>query len=238
MSLTRLDKLIAASGLTRSEAAAAIRAGRVAVGGAVITAPETKVEPERGKVTLDGAEILTGLVYIMMNKPAGYVSATEDARERCVTELLPQALRRRGVAPAGRLDKDTEGLLLLTDDGQFAHRVISPRHNVRKLYRAEVEGVLDESDAEAFRQGIVLGDGTRCLSAELTIEAPSTALVAVREGKYHQVKRMLASRGKPVRALRRLAVGGLWLDETLAAGEWRCLTEAERELIFHNDTSK
>ncbi|MCD8253986.1 MAG: 16S rRNA pseudouridine(516) synthase, partial [Oscillospiraceae bacterium] len=224
MSLTRLDKLIAASGLTRSEAAAAIRAGRVAVGGAVITTPETKVEPERGKVTLDGVEILTGLVYIMMNKPAGYVSATEDAREKCVTELLPQALRRRGVAPAGRLDKDTEGLLLLTDDGQFAHRVISPRHNVRKLYRAEVEGILDESDTEAFRQGIVLGDGTRCLSAELTIETPSTALVAVREGKYHQVKRMLASRGKPVRALRRLAVGALWLDETLAAGEWRCLT--------------
>ncbi|MCC8079669.1 MAG: 16S rRNA pseudouridine(516) synthase [Oscillospiraceae bacterium] len=238
MSLTRLDKLIAASGLTRSEAAAAIRAGRVAVGGAVITAPETKVEPERGKVTLDGAEILMGLVYIMMNKPAGYVSATEDARERCVTELLPQALRRRGVAPAGRLDKDTEGLLLLTDDGQFAHRVISPRHNVRKLYRAEVEGVLDESDAEAFRQGIVLGDGTRCLSADLTIEAPYTALEAIREWKYHQVKRMLASRGKPVRALRRLAVGALWLDETLAAGEWRCLTEAERELVFNNDTSK
>ena len=196
-----------------------IRSGRVRVDGIAVTAPETKIDPCTAAVTLDGETLVwREHHYYMMNKPAGVVTATEDPRQRTVLDLLPEELRRMGLFPVGRLDRDTRGLLLLTDDGDFAHRVISPKFAVEKLYDASVEGTPDASDVSAFAEGIVLGDGTKCRPAELEILGEGRCLVTVTEGKYHQVKRMLAARGKPVTALRRLSVGALRLPEELAEG--------------------
>lgn len=172
------------------------------------------------------------LVYLMLHKPAGLVSATEDPREPTVLTLLPEHLRRVGLFPAGRLDKDTEGLLLLTNDGPLAHRLLSPRWHVDKTYFVRVDGQLEADDVEAFRQGVTLADGLECLPAGLEIlEEPDTGIVTLREGKYHQVKRMLASRGKPVRYLKRLTMGPLTLDPDLTPGQWRPLTAGELEAL-------
>ena len=216
----RLDKLLADLGLaSRRELKELIRSGRVQVDGQVCKKPEQKVDPAAQTLTLDGEP----LCYrrnrtFMMNKPAGVVTATEDRSERTVLDLLPEEYRRLGLFPVGRLDKDTEGLLLLTNDGEFAHRVISPKFCVEKRYYARVEGKPDGSDVLAFRAGLTLGDGTVCQPAALEILGESECLVTVTEGKYHQVRRMLASRGKPVRELRRLSEGGLSLDENLGPG--------------------
>jgi 16S rRNA pseudouridine516 synthase len=169
----------------------------------------------------------------MLHKPDGVVSSTDAPRDETVLSLLPKELRRIGLFPVGRLDKDTEGLLLLTNDGQLAHRLLAPGKHVDKVYYTEVDGALAPSDCEAFRQGITLGDGTECLPAELELlEEPNQALVTLREGKYHQVKRMLASRGKPVTYLKRLSMGPLELDETLLPGEYRRLTGEEVESLL------
>ena len=225
----RLDRLLSELGVaTRSELRGIIRSGRVSVDGAAVTAPEMRVDPETQHICLDGEELrYRQYRYFVMDKPAGVLSVTEDRKQQTVLDLLPSALRRLGLFPVGRLDKDTSGLLLLTNDGDFAHRVISPKSGVEKRYRAEVEGVPDEEDARAFRAGIVLGDGTQCLPAQLEITGGSACFVTVMEGKYHQVKRMLAARGKPVRALRRLSVGALTIPESLAAGEVYELGEAD-----------
>lgn len=196
-----------------------IRAGRVRVDGAAVTAPETKLDPRTAAVTLDGETLVwKEHHYYMMNKPAGVVTATEDPQQKTVLDLLPEELRRMGLFPVGRLDRDTRGLLLLTDDGDFAHRVISPKFAVEKLYDASVEGTPDASDVSAFEEGIVLGDGTKCRPAKLEITGEGRCLVTVTEGKYHQVKRMLAARGKPVTALRRLSIGALRLPEEFEEG--------------------
>ena len=225
----RLDRLLSELGVaTRSELRSIIRSGRVSVDGAAVTAPEMRVDPETQHICLDGEELrYRQYRYFVMDKPAGVLSVTEDRKQQTVLDLLPPALRRLGLFPVGRLDKDTSGLLLLTNDGDFAHRVISPRSGVEKRYRAEVEGIPDEEDVRAFRAGIVLGDGTRCLPAQLEITGGSVCFVTVMEGKYHQVKRMLAARGKPVTALRRLSVGALTIPESLAAGEVSELGEAD-----------
>lgn len=181
-------------------------------------------------MTVDGHPILREkYVYLMLHKPAGLISSTEDPREPTVLTLLPPHLRKIGLFPVGRLDKDTEGLLLLTNDGALAHRLLSPNKHVDKVYYAEVDGTLDPTDQEAFKQGITLGDGTQCLPAELEIlDPPDQCLVTLREGKYHQVKRMLASRGKPVRYLKRLTMDSLRLDPALPMGAWRPLTDEEK----------
>lgn len=225
----RLDKLLGNTGRwSRKEAQALIRAGRVSVDARAQRDPSAK-PPEGAKLSVDGALISTDrLVYLMLNKPVGVVSSTEDPREPTVFSLLPPEYRRMGLFPVGRLDKDTEGLLLLCNDGELAHSLLSPRRHVNKVYLARVEGSLDESDVQAFRAGILLRDGTQCLPAELRICAASEALVTLQEGKYHQVKRMLAARGKHVCYLKRMAMGALSLDSALAAGEFRALTEAER----------
>ena len=164
----------------------------------------------------------------MLHKPAGLVSATEDPRQPTVLELLPQHLRRVGLFPAGRLDKDTEGLLLLTNDGPLAHRLLAPRNHVDKTYFVRVDGELDGADAAAFAAGMMLEDGLACLPAGLEVlEQPDTALVTLHEGKYHQIKRMLAARGKPVVYLKRLTMGPLMLDPALERGEWRPLSAEE-----------
>ena len=219
----RLDRLLSELGAaSRSELRQIIRRGRVSVDGVVVTEPERRVDPEGSEIRLDG-ELLTyrRFRYFMMDKPAGVLSVTEDRKQKTVLDLLPPELKRLDLFPVGRLDKDTSGLLILTNDGDFAHRVISPKSGVEKRYRAEVEGVLDEADVKAFAEGLTLGDGTKCLPARLEITGANTCYVTVMEGKYHQVKRMLASRGKPVVSLRRLSVGALELDEALGPGGFR-----------------
>lgn len=231
--MERLDKLLAATGRwSRKEAKALIKAGRVQVAGERPAGPEDKVEPGT-LVTVDGRPISTETyVYVMLNKPAGVISSTEDPREETVLSLLPNELRRLGLFPVGRLDKDTEGLLLLTNDGPLAHQLLAPNRHVDKVYYTEVDGQLDEADREAFREGLALADGTVCRPAELEILAdPSQALVTLREGKYHQVKRMLAARGKPVVYLKRLSMGPLTLDPSLPAGRWRMLSQEERAAL-------
>lgn len=228
MPLMRLDKLLSeATVFTRSQLKQIIRNGRVTVDGAVITAPEYKLEADAALVRVDGEPVnYSEFHYFMLNKPAGLLSATDDKKQRTVIDLFPTELKRR-LFPVGRLDKDTTGLLLITDDGDFAHTVISPRSEIVKTYRAVTSQPVSDDDIAAFARGIVLADGTQCLPAGLERCDDGSCLVRVMEGKYHQVKRMLASRGKPVVELKRLQIGGLKLDQTLAEGEFRQLTKDE-----------
>ena len=230
----RLDRVLSEAGVaSRSELRAIIRSGRVAVDGAVVTEPETKVDREHSDIALDGRSLCCkSYRYYMMDKPAGLITASDDRRQSTVLDILPPELRRLGLFPVGRLDKDTSGLLLLTNDGDFAHRVISPKSGVTKQYRARVEGEPDVRDAEAFARGLTLGDGTLCLPAKLTPLGGGECLVTVTEGKYHQVKRMLASRAKPVLELRRLAVGGLRLGDELGPGGVRELDMEDVQSVF------
>ena len=227
--MERLDKILANTGRwSRKEAREMIRAGRVTVDGQRTRAPEEKYDPSAA-LAVDG-EPVSGekLVYLMLHKPAGLVSATEDPRQPTVLSLLPDYLRRVGLFPAGRLDKDTEGLLLLTNDGPLAHRLLAPRRHVDKTYFVRVEGTLDRADEAAFAAGMTLAGGLVCLPAGLEVlEEPDTAIVTLREGKYHQIKRMLAARGKPVAYLKRLTMGPLSLDPALEKGAWRPLTPEE-----------
>ncbi len=234
MERVRLDKFLADQGLaSRKELREIIRGGRVQVNGLAERSPERKIDPETDRVCFDGRPLDNSRTFtIMLDKPLGVVTATEDRKEKTVLDLLPPELRRRGLFPVGRLDKDTSGLLLLTNDGDFAHRVISPKSAVEKCYCARVEGLASEADAAAFREGLTLRDGTRCQPAVLEILEDGRLLVTVTEGKYHQVRRMLASRGLPVQELRRLSVGGLKLDETLGPGGWKELSQEDLCRVF------
>ena len=234
MALERLDKLLASTGhWSRREVKDLVRQGRVLADGRPAARPEDKFDPERVRLSVDGLEVdCAPFVYLMLHKPAGLLSATEDRNQKTVLDLLPEHLRRRGLFPVGRLDKDTEGLLLLTNDGPLGHRLLAPKKHVDKVYFVRVDGTLDGADAAAFRAGMTLEDGLRCLPAELEVLDPaSTGLVTLREGKYHQVKRMLAHRGKPVTYLKRLSMGPVALDPDLAPGAWRPLTEEERAAL-------
>lgn len=227
--MERLDKLLAATGRwSRKQAKALVKQGRVLVAGQLPQGPEDKVE-EGTTVTVDGRPIVTQrYVYLMLHKPAGVISSTQDPREKTVIDLLPLDLRRLDLFPVGRLDKDTEGLLLLTNDGPLTHELLAPGRHVEKVYYARVEGLLDQADQAAFQEGITLADGTACRPAKLEILSPAhQCLVTLGEGKYHQVKRMLASRGKPVTYLKRLSMGPIALDPGLAPGAWRPLRQEE-----------
>lgn len=229
----RLDKLLAGSGLvSRREAKALVRQGRVTVNGAQPASAELKCDPDRDEIRLDGQRVnCARFRYLMLNKPAGVLSATRDDSQPTVMDLLPSRLRALELFPVGRLDKDTTGLLLLTNDGDWAHRILAPRSHVPKRYRAEVDADLDESDAAAFKNGITLAGGTLCRPALLEMEGPLTGIVTIYEGRYHQVKRMFAARGKMVTRLHRLSVGPLALDECLAPGDFRELTAEETALF-------
>ena len=231
--MERLDKRLAGTGKwTRREARELIRAGRVRLDGAVCRAPEQKTDGD-ASVTVDGESVASsGPVYLMLNKPAGVVSSTDEPGERTVLDLLGEEYRHMGLFPAGRLDKDTEGLLLLTNDGPLAHRLLAPKSHVDKVYYVEADGVLDEADASAVRSGVTLADGYVCLPGELELISENRAYITLREGKYHQVKRMLCARGKPVVYLKRVRFGPLVLDEALPKGGWRALTEEERQALF------
>ena len=231
--MERLDKIISATGKkSRREVREMVRQGRVLVDGKPAPAADMKVDPQTAVILLDGEPLgYEKFTYVMLHKHAGVLTATEDRRQETVLDLLPPELRRRALSPVGRLDKDTEGLLLLTNDGQLAHRLLSPKSHVDKVYYARVDGALEPGDIAAFAAGMTLGDGLECLPAGLEILSPTEALVTLREGKFHQVKRMLAARGKPVLYLKRLSMGRLRLDPALAPGAWRMLTEEERSAL-------
>ena len=226
--MERLDKFLCDSGVgTRSQVKQILKAGRVAVDGKPERDNSRKIDPQRNTVCLDG-EVLGGSrrVVVMLNKPAGFVTATEDKLERTVMELLPPHMKHLDLKPVGRLDKATEGLLLFTNDGDLLHRLISPKKEVPKIYYARHEGHAQPEDIEAFAAGLTLRDGTVCLGAKLEPIGPGESLITVCEGKYHQVRRMMASRGMTVLYLERRQEGGLTLGG-LPRGEVRELTENE-----------
>lgn len=232
--MERLDKLLAATGRwSRKQAKALVKQGRVLVAGQLPQGPEDKVE-EGTTVTVDGRPIVTQrYVYLMLHKPAGVISSTQDPREKTVIDLLPRDLRRLDLFPVGRLDKDTEGLLLLTNDGELTHRFLSPRYHVDKRYLARVDGDLSPADVSAFAAGMTLADGLVCLPAGLELlPQPRTCIVTLREGKFHQVKRMLAACGAPVLYLKRLSMGPLTLPDDLPPGAYRLLTDEEISALY------
>ena len=227
MALERLDKLIASRGeYSRREVKRLVKEGRVLVDGRPARSADEKVDPTG--ITVDGQPLeYTRYTYIMLHKPAGVLSATEDSRQETVLDLLEPPLRRRGLFPVGRLDRDTEGLLLLTNDGPLAHRLLSPKHHVEKEYLAVLDGPVGEEDKEAFARGLRLGE-LQCLPAGLTWEEdPTQVLVTLHEGKFHQIKRMFQSRGRTVLYLKRIRMGPLLLDPHLGKGEYRYLSEEE-----------
>ena len=230
--MERLDKFLCDSGAgTRSQVKVLLKAGRVTVDGKVEKDNGKKIDPEKQVIALDG-EVLGGKrrVVVMLNKPAGFVTATEDKTDRTVMELLPGEMKHLDLKPVGRLDKATEGLLLFTNDGDLLHRLISPKKEVPKIYYARHEGQANAEDVAAFAAGLRLRDGLECLPAKLEPLGPGESLVTVCEGKYHQVRRMMASRGMTVTYLERRQEGALTLGE-LPRGQVRELTEDEvREL--------
>ncbi len=234
MAQERLDKLIASLGAySRREVKALVKEGRVLVDGRPARSADEKADP--AAVTLDGEPLgYTKYTYVMLHKPAGVLSATEDSRQQTVLDLLEPPLRRRNLFPVGRLDRDTEGLLLLTNDGPLAHRLLSPKRHVDKEYLARLDGPVGEEDRRAFAEGVRLGELT-CLPAGLSWgEDPTEVLVTLHEGKFHQIKRMFQSRGRTVLYLKRLRMGPLLLDPDLAPGEYRYLTEEEIKNLTEN----
>ncbi|HHY79077.1 pseudouridine synthase [Thermoanaerobacter sp. RKWS2] len=237
MAKMRIDKLLSNIGIgTRKEVKKFIKEGLVLVNGNTVKDAGLIVDTESDEILFDGEKInYKEFIYIMINKPKGVISATYDEVEKTVIDLLPQELKARNPFPVGRLDKDTEGLLLITNDGDLAHQLLSPKKNVIKKYYAEILGFVNESDIKAFNEGIILEDGYKTLPANLEILFSSSDVskvyVYIREGKYHQIKRMFESVGKKVIYLKRLAMGNLTLDENLKPGEWRELSEKELSFL-------
>ena len=230
--MERLDKFLCDSGAgTRSQVKLLLKAGRVTVDGKVERDNSRKIDPQTQVVCLDG-ERLGGWkrLVVMLNKPAGFVTATEDKTERTVMELLPEAYKAQDLKPVGRLDKATEGLLLFTNDGDLLHRLISPKKEVPKIYYARHEGTATDADVAAFAAGLTLADGTVCRGAKLQPLGPGESRITVCEGKYHQVRRMMASRHMPVTYLERQKEGNLSLGE-LPRGQIRLLTEEEIQAL-------
>lgn len=245
----RIDKLLSHMGFgTRSEIKKAVKQGKVTVDGQTVKDSGLIVDPERTEVAYEGSPVVyKDVVYFMMNKPQGVISATEDGRERTVIDLLEPEDRLLEPFPVGRLDKDTVGLLLLTNDGQLAHELLSPRKHVPKTYRALVRGEVGDDDKRRFREGVALDDGYVTLPAELQVlelerqnedgEVYSTIRLTIHEGKFHQVKRMFEAVGKKVVRLKRVSMGPLALDESLPEGTYRELTEEElQSLRMHRQT--
>ncbi len=226
----RLDKLIAkAQNLTRKEVRQGVRKGKALVGGVPVYDPAKQVSPQTQEVVFDGQVVRDqAFFYLVMNKPAGVLSATEDRSAKTVLDLIPPGLRRKGLFPVGRLDKDTTGLLLITNDGQFAHQLLSPKKEIYKTYIAELDGEVTENTVQIFRQGVVLADGTQCKSAVLNPLSPTSAEIQICEGKYHQIKRMFGVVNLGVTALKRTAIGGYVLPDFLKPGE--CM-EAPEDLF-------
>ena len=232
--MERLDKFLCDSGVgTRSQVKLILKSGRVTVDGKPEKDPGKKIDPGKQHICLDG-EQLGGMrrTVVMLNKPANYVTATEDPVEKTVMELLPPEMKHLDLKPVGRLDKATEGLLLFTNDGDLLHRLISPKKEVPKVYYARHEGQAQQEDVDAFASGLTLRDGTVCLPAKLQPLGPGESLITVCEGKYHQVRRMMASRNMTVLYLERRQEGNLTLGD-LPRGQVRELTDAEIADLEH-----
>ena len=235
----RLDKFLVACAVgSRTEVKNLLKAGRVTVNGKKEKSAKLQINEERDEIRFDGQVLeYEEFVYYMMNKPQGVISATEDSKHRTVLDLLDDVARSKGVFPVGRLDIDTHGLLLLTNDGQLAHALLSPKRHVDKTYLALVKGIMIQEDVDTFAKGIPLKDFT-CQPAKLeivsvdSVKNQSLVRVTIAEGKFHQVKRMVAYCGKEVVDLQRLTMGTLVLDENLERGEWRRLTKEELEVLF------
>lgn len=240
MALERLDKIISSQGVfSRKEAGKIIRQGRVVVDGRVAKDPSEKFNPVLSELTIDGKPFTYKKhIYIMLNKPAGILSATTDRNSKTVLDLIPKDLWRSGLFPVGRLDKDTTGLMIITDDGDFAHRVTSPKYGVSKHYHAVLNGRVHDETIRLFAAGIRLKDGFLCAPVQLRIIGSGGGTlveVVIKEGKYHQIKRMFAAVGLKVLALKRVKIGGLALDENLSEGECREISETEKQLILLTD---
>jgi 16S rRNA pseudouridine516 synthase len=237
--MERIDKIIASQGkYSRSEVKKLVRDGRVTLDGKAVKSSDIKADPDQCNIAIDGKSIgYKKHLYIMLNKPQGVVSATEDTDHKTVIDLVPKELKRDGLFPAGRLDGDTVGFVLITDDGDFAHRILSPKNHIMKTYHATLQRPVTQEDIDAFRNGIELKDGTLCLEAQVRpLEGDEPmAEIKICEGKYHQVKRMFAALGNKVVFLRRVKMGKLSLDESLGEGQCREITAEELRLIQEKD---
>lgn len=238
MSLSRLDKILVSQNVgTRKEVQELIKKGNVKIDNTIQKKYDIKIDPEINTIKVCG-EILNfrRYMYIMMNKPSGVISASNDLRQKTVIDLVPKELYRRKLFPAGRLDIDTEGLIILTDDGIFSHKMLSPVKKVYKLYEAYIDNVISQDNIIQFKEGIVFNTGEKCLPAELKLlkQDGKNSLVEIKicEGKFHQVKKMFLSIGMKVLHLKRTQIGSLRLDKSLKPGECRELTPQELELIF------
>lgn len=234
--MERLDKIIANSGtLSRKEVHRLIKSGAVSVNGITTKDRGFCIDPETAKIKINGQQVsLEKYVYIMLNKPEGVVSATKDPSEKTVVDLVPAELKKKNLFPAGRLDRNTTGFVLITDNGDFAHKILSPKNHIEKTYEARLAEGINAASLQKVAEGITLGDGTECLPAKVKIlEDGDKPLVEIRicEGKYHQIKRMFAAVGNAVIELKRVKMGELSLDESLAPGECKVLSKDEVELI-------
>lgn len=230
----RLDKFISSQlNISRKDARAAILRGRAAVDGTTVRAADFKIDENADSVTFDGQALsYKKHIYIIMNKPRGVLSASDDKRQPTVIDIIPEKLRRNGLFPVGRLDKDTTGLLIITDDGDFAHRVLSPKKEIFKTYIAVLDGEITLDMPEKFLNGIVLADGTKCRRAFLRRVDKNTAEIKICEGKFHQIKRMFGTVGLGVNALERTAVGNFYLPEDLPQGACSETDSEALESIF------
>lgn len=235
--MERLDKIICSQTMqSRRETDGFIRRGLVTVDGVVCRDPSKKFDPAVSTITVAGKPLhFSRFVYYMLNKPAGILCVSRDPKAKTVVDLLKPEDRRKDIFPAGRLDKETHGLVLLTNDGELAHRILAPKSHVMKRYRAVLDGPISEMHIHAFKKGVTLADGTPCLPADLTVlEDGENPLVEITicEGKFHQIKRMFGTVDRGVNWLKRYSMGGLQLDETLQEGEYRSLDEQDISLLF------
>ena len=231
----RLDKLLSVAAVaTRSETARAVRAGQITVNGTPARRADMQVDPAKDAVLYEGEPVIyKQFRYVLLNKPDGYVSATEDGRDPTVLELLPESLAAQGLFPCGRLDKHTLGLMLLTNNGELSHRLLSPRRHVTKKYAFRAKFPISKEDCIKFRSGLVLEDGYETKPAEIELfEDGRSGIITLTEGKYHQIKRMLEALHNQITALERISFGPLLLDEGLSRGEWRELTPDEEAALF------
>lgn len=236
--LLRMDKLLAqGAGLSRADAKRLLASGSVTVDGVPVRSAGAKADPDRSTVCLNGKRLLwQAHAYLLMNKPLGVVSSTDDPSSKTVLDLVPPSLMRKGLFPAGRLDKYSEGMLILTDDGEFAHRILAPRHHLPKTYTVWLDApILNDALAAEFQKGVYLGGGERSSPAILEILAPDRGRVTIYEGIYHQVRRMFDQNGAHVTRLFRTQIGGLSLDPALLPGEVRPMTEAELAMLFNTE---
>ena len=230
----RIDKLISECGVaTRKETALAAKRGELYVNGVQTKKADTHVNPEKDEIVFRGKRIVyEQFVYVMLNKPQGYISATEDSSLPVVTELLPEELQKRGLFPCGRLDRDTLGMMILTNDGKLSHYLLSPRHHVSKIYRFECESVITPSAEKRFIDGMTIDGGEVCKTATLVCdEGRKSGYVTLVEGKYHQVKRMFEALDNKINYLERVEFAEIPLDTTLERGQWRYCTEKEIEKL-------